>query len=160
MISGCATAALFAAGAAAQIVQLNPLSRTTGVPHDAIAAAKAWLDVIDADKPDLAWSQAGAFFQSSITTKDWIERVDELHRKFGHVRARSFVSADAATEMPDAPSGRYWVLHFSTLGYRRGINETVTVQQLDDGWKVAGFFARNSRAIRIRGVGALPMRWK
>jgi hypothetical protein len=159
MITGCATAVLLAANATAQIVQLDPLSKTTGVPREAIDAAKTWLDVIDADKPDLAWDQATAFFQSSITKKDWNERVGELHRAFGHVRARSFVSAEIATQMPNAPSGHYWVLRFSTQGYRRRIDEIVTVEQLNNGWKVAGFFARSSRAFRIRGVGALPMHW-
>ena len=154
------SALLLGSVASAQIVQVDPLSTKTGVPREAIAAAKAWLDLIDADNPDLAWKKANPFFQADITAPEWTERVRELHAAFGHVMGRSFVSAEEATELPGSPPGRYIVLHFSTLGYRRNYSETVTVQGQDDSWIVAGFFARSSRAFRIRGAGALPMRWK
>lgn len=158
-IASSASAVLVASVASAQIVQSDPLSQG-GVSRDVIAVAKAWLEVVDADNTDLAWKQASPLFQADITAPEWAERVKEVRAAFGHVLGRSFVSAERRAELPGSPPGRYVVLQFSTLGYRRNFSETVTLQGQDDRWIVAGFFARSSRALRIRGVGALPMRWK
>jgi len=130
------------------------------MPKEAIAVALAWLNGIDADLAQPAWDQANAYFRASITAADWADRVQQVHSAFGHVRARSFVSAESRAQLPDAPSGDYLIVYFSCDGYRRPYSEIVTLQREEGGWKVAGFFTRSSRAVQVRGVGALPMRWK
>jgi hypothetical protein len=131
------------------------------LPAPAIEGAKAWLTLVDGGNSDQSWSQPSAYFQSHVSKPLWAATVKQVRDTYGHVLYRTLSHGELQDSLPDAPVGRYAVLHFITDGSKhRGI-ETVTMVMQDGTWQVAGYYISRPNGLRhVPGVGALPMRWE
>ena len=110
----------------------------------ALAAALAWLALIDDHKYRECWEQAASLFRSRISRDRWGGAARSARAPFGKFRSRSFLGAAHETELPGAPDGRYVVIRYrAAFEHKEGAVETVTLMLEPDGiWRVSGYFVR------------------
>jgi len=110
----------------------------------ALAAARSWLQEVDAGEYAASWDHAAELFRKAITREGWEKAVAAARSTLGAVQGRTLKSSQYATELPGAPDGEYVVLQFETSfeKKRKGI-ETVTPMKDPDGvWRVSGYYVR------------------
>jgi hypothetical protein len=109
----------------------------------AMAAARAWLAEVDADKGADSWEGAASFFRDNVPKAQWQARLDAARGPLGGVISRKMRSVTYAHMLPGAPPGDYAVIQFDTRFEKQPALETVTPMREKDGsWKVAGYFIR------------------
>ncbi len=109
-----------------------------------VAAARAWLAVVDAGTYDRSWTETAAYFQSVVPQDQWRQAMQGVRRPLGDALSRELKGATYATELPGAPDGEYVVIHFDTsFENKRTAVETVTSMKDPGGtWRVAGYFIK------------------
>jgi hypothetical protein len=110
----------------------------------AVAAADAWLRLVDAGKYGASWDEAARLFRDAVGKPDWERSVKNARAPFGRLVSRK-VSARTYTEsLPGAPDGKYVVVQYETsFENKKRATETVTPMLDDDGrWRVSGYFIK------------------
>lgn len=107
-----------------------------------LAAARAWLEVVDAGDYDRSWDQSAELLQAVVSRAEWSRMLEQVLGALGPVMAREFRSASYSTALPGAPDGEYVVVEFSTtFANKKAAVETVTpVRGPDGSWRVAGYY--------------------
>lgn len=110
----------------------------------AMAAAQAWVALLDAERSGDSWDEAATFFRDSVPKVKWQTAYDAMRAPLGIVLARKMRSVTYAHVLPNAPPGDYVVIEYDTrFENRPQAIETVTPMREKDGsWKVAGYFVR------------------
>jgi len=110
----------------------------------AVAAAQAWLALIDTGDWSASWKQASTIFQGGVTEPNWANSMTTYRKPLGAVRSRKLKSAQTMTELPGAPDGKYVVMQFDTsFANKKATIETVTFDLETNGqWKSSGYFIK------------------
>lgn len=110
----------------------------------AVAAARVWLQLVDAGQYGESWDSAAAIFRSAVTRSGWEGAVREGRAPFEPFGARELLGASYQTQLPNAPPGAYVVIQFrAKTGKERTVVETITPARDQDGrWRVAGYYVR------------------
>lgn len=109
----------------------------------ALAAATAWLALVDEGRYGESWDEASELLRAAVTREEWERQVGAVRGAFGAVERREVKSRTIATSLPGAPDGRYVVLELATAFARKAeAVETVTPRLEDGAWKVAGYYVR------------------
>jgi len=111
---------------------------------EAIAAAQAWLALVDEGKYEESWQEASSLFKRSVTVEQWMAAVKGARETLGQKINREFTSSEQHTSLPNAPDGNYVVIFFKTSFDKKkeGI-ETITPMLDKDGkWRVSGYYVR------------------
>lgn len=107
-----------------------------------VAAARAWLNVVDQGKYTDSWSGTSGYFQGIVSAAQLNQSLSAVRKPMGTIVSRVTISEDAMTSMPGAPDGRYVVTQFKTeFSNKKSAVETVTVS-MDGEWKVAGYYIK------------------
>ena len=108
----------------------------------AMAAAEAWLALIDAGRYAESWVAAASLFTAAVTQPDWERMVKAGRGPLGRLTSRTLQSATFTRTLPGAPDGEYVVLRYATLFERKASAvEIVTPMRDPDGaWRVAGYY--------------------
>ncbi|MDH3746344.1 MAG: DUF4019 domain-containing protein [Acidobacteriota bacterium] len=111
--------------------------------EQAIAAAEAWLGLVDAGDYSKSWEGAAALFRKAVTQQQWIQSLNGVRKPLGRLVSRRVKSKQYLTQLPGAPDGDYVVIQFAaSFENKKTAVETVT-PMLDDGvWKVSGYFIK------------------
>lgn len=111
---------------------------------DAVAAADAWLELVDGARYDDSWDEAAAFFRGAVPKAQWAGQVGGVRGPLGAVQSREVMSTTPATELPGAPDGEYVVIQYRTsFDHKSSAVETVTPMRDADGvFRVSGYFIR------------------
>ena len=125
------------------LLTATPVSAGPGATGDAVAAAQAWLALIDAGRIDDSWRETASLFRQQVSREDWKAAVSVARRPFGAFVSRRLRGAKYTDSLPGAPDGHYVVIQFeATYERKRTAIETVT-PMLDDGaWRVSGYYIR------------------
>jgi hypothetical protein len=109
-----------------------------------VAAAKAWLALVDAGDSAQSWQQASAFFRGAVAERQWATALAGLRTPLGAPASRTETSARHVTSLPGVPDGQYVVMTFDTaFANKKTAIETVTFRQDTDGtWRAAGYFVQ------------------
>lgn len=109
----------------------------------AVAAADAWLKVVDAGQYGASWDQASRLFKAAVGRADWEKALKGVRSPLGKVLSRRVASRTYAESLPGAPDGRYVVVQYRTsFASKEAATETVTLA-LDDGrWRASGYFIK------------------
>ena len=109
-----------------------------------VAAAKAWLGLVDAKQYKESWVEAAPFFKDRITEDDWVKMISLARGPFGDLMSRELKTAKYATSLPGAPDGEYVVIQFKTsFANKADALETITPMKDDKGaWRVSGYFIK------------------
>ena len=112
--------------------------------QEAIEAAEAWLELIDAAKYDESWDNAAEYFKRVVKQEKWREMAAAARGPLGDVLSREVKATEYRTELPGAPDGEYVVIQFTTsFENKKSAVETVTPMRDRDGtWRVSGYFIR------------------
>lgn len=119
-----------------------PIASDPDFKDAALAAASAWLALIDDEKYRESWEQAASLFRSRISRDRWVDAVRSAQARFGKIRSRSFMEAAYEAELPGAPDGQYVVIRYrAAFEHKEHAVETVTPTLDQDGiWRVSGYF--------------------
>ena len=109
-----------------------------------VAAAKAWLGLVDAKQYKESWVEAAPFFKEKVKEEDWAKMVSAVRGPLGDMKARELIGAQYMTTLPGAPAGEYVVMQFKTAFQNKAdAVETVTPMKDDKGvWRVSGYFIK------------------
>ncbi|MFN8058494.1 MAG: DUF4019 domain-containing protein [Vicinamibacterales bacterium] len=116
----------------------------TPSPADAVAAALAWLELIDNGQFEESWNRAAPLFKAAVERQRWAETIRRVREPLGRMMSRTQTSARATTSMPGGPDGAYVIVQFeSEFEHKKSAVETVT-PMLDERqvWRVSGYFIR------------------
>lgn len=132
--------AVDAAPAEAETEVVEP---ATEQERQALAAAEAWLQLLDSGAYDESWTAAATPFQDAVTQERWKASLEQVRTPLGATSSRTLKGTRHTTTLPNAPEGEYVVIQFATTFENRdGISETVTPMLEDGEWKVSGYYIR------------------
>jgi hypothetical protein len=110
----------------------------------AMAAAEAWLALVDARRTKESWESAAQLFREAVTPEQWGAAVRAARDPLGALVARKMVSASYTRSLPGAPAGEYVVIQYQARFENHPVGvETVTPMKDRDGvWRVSGYYVR------------------
>ena len=115
-----------------------------GSEKKAVAAADAWLKLVDSGKYAESWETAAELFRSAVDKEQWVKQVGAVRRPLGKALQRKLKSKQFTTSLPGAPDGKYVVIQYDTsFENKKTGGETVT-PMMDKGgkWRVSGYYIR------------------
>lgn len=110
----------------------------------AVAAAEAWLELVDKGDFVAAWEAAADLFRNAVSAEDFARQVKPTRQALGKVISRQVMLSQYETSLPGAPDGEYVVIQFkSAFENKASAIETVTPMKDPDGeWRVSGYFIK------------------
>ncbi|MGC4121101.1 MAG: DUF4019 domain-containing protein [Myxococcales bacterium] len=110
----------------------------------AVAAAEAWLKLVDYGKYAGSWKEAATFFKGAMKSEQWEQALTGVRKPLGKVGSRKVKTTKYLTSVPGAPDGEYVVIEFDTsFAEKKAAVETVTPMMDKDGkWRVSGYFIK------------------
>jgi len=106
-------------------------------------AAVAWLQLLDDEEYQVTLDSAAPLLrQMTGSVERWEQFVEMARPNVAVPVERRLVLVEADVQIPGAPPGRYTRLTFEMPAVDRLAVETVVVQQMDDGWRVAMYGVR------------------
>ena len=110
----------------------------------ALAAAQAWLKLVDEGKYTESWNEASEYFKRAITKEQWEQTIQAGREPLGKAVSRTLKSTQYATSLPGAPDGEYVVIQFdSAFTNKKTAVETITPMLDKDGmWRVSGYYIK------------------
>ena len=112
--------------------------------RNGIAAANAWLNLVDQGKYENSWEAGALSFQFTITKKEWDKALENIRKPLGTVVSRQLLEQRVAYNPKGLPKGEYLVLYYKTAySNRADANELLTLQKQSTGqWKVLTYHVR------------------
>ena len=110
----------------------------------AVAAAAAWLALVDRGEYAQAWDTAAGALKDVKERRDFVKAVGDVRKPLGAVKSRQLESKQFATSLPGSPDGQYFVLQYKTsFANRKSAIETVTpMLDKDKKWRVSGYYIK------------------
>ncbi len=120
------------------------LAQTHEAEKKAVAAATAWLALVDAGRYGESWDTAAAYFKNAVTKDNWVKMLGAARTPLGKVVSRTLASTKFATSLPGAPDGEYVVIQYTMVFENKAeAIETVTPMLDKDGiWRVSGYYIK------------------
>lgn len=109
-----------------------------------VAAARAWVGLIDEGQYAESWNEAAPVFQGAVPEQKWADSLDKVRKPLGSLVSRNLKSTQEVSHLPGAPDGKYVVMQFDTsFANKQSAIETVTVGPEEDGqWKASGYYIK------------------
>ena len=122
----------------------SPLQADPKAEQAAIAAAGAWLKLVDQSRYGDSWQESASYFQGAIDIGQWEKSLNAVRKPLGKVLSRKLNTKQYTQSLPGAPEGHYVVIQFQTVfEFKKIAVETVTPMLDTDGkWKVSGYYIR------------------
>ena len=110
----------------------------------AIAAAQAWLSLVDEGNYLESWKAGATYFKDAVTQDQWVQSMVAFRKPLGKTLSRKLMSARYATTLPGAPDGAYVVIQYQTsFENKLSAVETVTPMLDKNGsWRVSGYYIK------------------
>jgi DNA-binding CsgD family transcriptional regulator len=115
----------------------SPPPATSAEAPDAavVDAARHWLALLDQSRWDESYRATAASFRALNTPQVWAAVSERVRAPLGATLSRSFVSEE---EVPTPPHGYEMVKFRTRFANKAEVVETVTLEQADGVWRVAG----------------------
>ena len=108
-----------------------------------LAAADAFVRLIDAGRWDDSWAASGTLFKARMPEQRWASTVAPVREPLGAVSSRALKSLAKLKSLPGAPDGDYELVQFQTSFLNKAAaTETVVLAREASGWKVDGYFIK------------------
>ena len=110
----------------------------------AVAAAQAWLKLVDDGKYAASWDETAEYFRNAVPKDKWQQQIQSVRKPLGKVVSRKLKSTRYLTALPGAPDGQYVVVQFDASFEKKKVAvETVTpMLDADATWRVSGYYIR------------------
>lgn len=111
---------------------------------DALAAAEAWLALVDSGQYAESWDEAAQYFKGAVPKEKWLQTMNAARTPFGKNISRKLKSKRYKTSLPGAPDGEYVVIKFkASFENKKSAIETITPMLDKDGtWRVSGYYMK------------------
>jgi hypothetical protein len=121
---------------AALAAQQNPQLQAN--LKDSLAAAQAWLKLVDQGQYPQSWDAGALTYQVTITRNEWTKALNLARKPLGSVTSRELIKQDPAENPKNLPAGDYMVIYFKTaFSNRPNAHERVILQKQNSGqWKM------------------------
>ncbi len=128
----------------ATLVLAAPARADDASEKAALAAADAWLKLVDAGEYAASWDGAATFFKGAVPKPDWQKSLKAVRSPLGKLLSRKVASKTFTESLPGAPDGKYVVLQYETsFENKKHAIETVTPMLEPDGtWRVSGYYVK------------------
>ncbi len=141
MLIALTLAALTSLGGTGQLAQpvvaSAAASAQSSAETEAAAAARHWLELVDAKDWQASYDLTTTAFRTSNTLDGWTQAALSVHGKFGPARSRVLVSAE---ETPAPPAGNVVVKFRAIYANKPEGIELLTLVREDGAWKVSGIY--------------------
>lgn len=136
VVWACAVAVLSMAACSKSAIQSNPEAEAA-----AVAAAKAWLSVLDAQDYAKAWEGTSTLFKTSVPKPAWQYTLSGMREPHGKNLSRELESAKYFTAEGGTAQRQYVQIRFkSSFEGSAAAFEKITATQDDDGqWRMSGY---------------------
>ncbi|MGA2315438.1 MAG: DUF4019 domain-containing protein [Thermodesulfobacteriota bacterium] len=126
------------------IFSMGALQANEVAEKAAVAAAGAWLSLVDGENYAESWNQAAGLFKAAVTKEQWQNTVRAVRVPLGKVVARKLKSKQYTKTLPGLPDGEYVVIQYETMFEKKqSAIETVTPLLDKDGkWRVSGYYIK------------------
>lgn len=127
------------------LMLLIPGSASAGeAEREAVAAAQAWLKLVDKGEYGKSWDKAAPFMRAAVGREGWERALTKVRKPLGEALSRTVQSAIFTRTLPGAPDGEYVVIQFATrFANKESAVETITPsRELDGTWRVSGYYIR------------------
>ena len=110
----------------------------------AVAAADAWMKLVDEGKYDEGWTQASELLKKAAPQAEFAKSVGAARDPLGDLVSRKVKSTQYATSLPGAPDGEYVVIQYdASYAKKKSAVETVTpMKDADGSWRVSGYYIK------------------
>ena len=138
----------------------RPLAHRPVAEERATAAARSWLDLLDAGRFLTSFDETAPLVKDALTREEWDQAIQAVRAPLGRCLSRTLRSRTLVKSMAQGPEGRFAVIRFETdFAGGPGTVETIVPTLGGDGrWRVAAYFvAPGTRAGRSMTDG-LPER--
>jgi len=124
--------------------QPQPTESNPEAEKAAVAAADAWLKLVDAGQYAESWAEAAEYFKNAVSKEDWQKSMEPFRKPLGALVSRTLKSTHYTTTAPGAPDGQYVIIQYdSSFENKKTAVETVTPMLDKDGkWRVSGYFIK------------------
>ncbi|NML95377.1 DUF4019 domain-containing protein [Novosphingobium sp. TW-4] len=141
LLSLTLAAALAVAGGASPVapssVPAADAAPLTVAETEAVAAARHWLELVDARDWKASYDLTTRAFRTSNTLDGWTQAALGVHGKFGPASSRVLLSAE---ETPAPPDGNVVVKFRARYANKPEGSELLTLVHEDGVWKVSGIY--------------------
>jgi hypothetical protein len=108
--------------------------------EEATGAGKNWLSLLDDQKYDESWKQAGSMFRNEVKQDQWVAALEKSRQPLGSPVSRAASRLDFTKSLRGAPDGEYAIIHFTTeFKNKTSITERLTLVKEDGKWQVAAY---------------------
>jgi len=116
-------------------------SKTETATKEGVAAATAWLQLLDQRKYDVAWDNSDDAIKGAGPQQTFVKMMQQTREPLGRTISRKQKDVGYAKDPQNAPPGEYVQMHFATsLENAKNATETVIVKKQADGsWKVGQY---------------------
>jgi hypothetical protein len=110
----------------------------------AVAAAEAWLKLVDNGRYAESWDASASFFRALVPKEEWVVKIGAIREAFGTCGSRQMKGTRFSTSVPSAPDGRYVLIQYKTVFENKpGAMEALTAVLDKDGtWRVWVYFIK------------------
>lgn len=124
------------------VTEAPPPGTSQQAEETAVAAADAWLELVDAGKYEESWGESADLFQKALDKAGWGKQLSAARAPLGEVVSRTVKSTQYSTSLPGAPDGEYVVIQYDTsFDRKKSAVETITPMKETDGtWRVSGYY--------------------
>jgi hypothetical protein len=108
--------------------------------EEASASGQKWLALLDDQKYEESWNQAGSMFRGEVTQEQWVASLKHFRDPLGSMLSRASARIDFAKTLRGAPDGDYAIIHFTTsFKNKSDVTERLTLVKEDGRWQVAAY---------------------
>ena len=108
-----------------------------------ISISNNWLNKIDKMDYDWCYNNADKIIQERISIKEWNKTMNAVLDPLGKKISRNVNRVSFHTELPGVPDGKYAIITYNTsFKYKEKAIETISLVNIDNEWRVAGYFIR------------------
>jgi hypothetical protein len=112
--------------------------------QQALAAAEAWLKIVDEGKYAESWDAAAEYLKNAVGKEAFVKALDGARKPLGALDTRKLKSKEFRTSLPGAPDGQYVVIQYETsFANKKSAIETITPMLDKNGkWRVSGYYIK------------------
>jgi hypothetical protein len=113
-------------------------------PKEAVAAAEAWLLLVDNGQYEGSWDSAAESLRNAVPKEQWVAKVRGIRGDLGTRSQKALKDATSLPKLPGAPDGEFVVMQFnSSFEKKPSAVEAVTAMKDKDGeWRVSGYYIK------------------
>jgi hypothetical protein len=107
---------------------------------EASATGEKWLALLDDQKYEESWKQAGSMFRDQVKQEQWMAALEQSRRPLGALISRANPRVNFVKTLRGAPDGDYAIIHYTTSFQNKSeVTERLTLVKEDGRWQAAAY---------------------